>query len=203
MPITSLIFDLGGVLYPEQGVNIAQEVAAYAGITLERLEATIGSLRPAVISGQLTLLDLYSEASRRTGLRYGPSKLLARHIELYDGSALIQDPEIDALITQLQKMHKVACLTNTEPEIGEINRKRGIFDRFKPYDFVSTELGMRKPQPEIYMEALRRMESAPEEAVFIDDNPSYIEGANVVGLRVVLYKDFGSLERELRALGIL
>jgi putative hydrolase of the HAD superfamily len=49
----------------------------------------------------------------------------------------------------------------------------------------SSELGARKPDPEPYRVAIERMELAPDEIVFIDDNPTYVTGGRDAGLRSV------------------
>ena len=131
-----------------------------------------------------------------------PEELLQKHLEAYNANALIPNPEIDSLITKLQRNYLIACLTNTEPEIGESNRRNGIFDRFKPYDFLSNELRLRKPMPEIYIKVLRRINSKPSETVFIDDNSSYIQGARSVGLHTVHYNNSDQLKKELFRMGI-
>ena len=50
----------------------------------------------------------------------------------------------------------------------------------------SSELGIRKPDPRPYLLAAELLGLAPEEIVFIDDNPSYVEGGRAVGMRSIL-----------------
>ncbi len=59
------------------------------------------------------------------------------------------------------------------------------FDWF-PVLVDSSELGARKPAPEPYLIAIEQMGLPAEEIVFIDDNPSYVEGGRRVGLRSIL-----------------
>lgn len=50
----------------------------------------------------------------------------------------------------------------------------------------STELGVRKPDPQPYLVAIEQMGVPASEIVFIDDNPAYVSGGNVVGLHSIL-----------------
>jgi putative hydrolase of the HAD superfamily len=50
----------------------------------------------------------------------------------------------------------------------------------------SSELGIRKPDPQPYLIAAQLLGLHPEEIVFIDDNPSYVEGGRAVGMRSIL-----------------
>jgi putative hydrolase of the HAD superfamily len=62
----------------------------------------------------------------------------------------------------------------------------GFLDHFDQVTF-SCELGVIKPQPEIYKHAIENLRIAPAEGLFIDDRPENIAGATTVGLRVELF----------------
>ena len=50
----------------------------------------------------------------------------------------------------------------------------------------SSEIGIRKPDPRAYLVAIERMGMPAEDLVFIDDNPTYVQGGLDVGLRSIL-----------------
>jgi putative hydrolase of the HAD superfamily len=91
---------------------------------------------------------------------------------------------------------------------------RGIVDRLgiaEAFDDVvlSFEVGLRKPDPEIYREALRRLSAEPARTVFVDDQPEYCDGAAAVGIETFLIDRSGDIMpdenghrviRDLRAL---
>ena len=81
----------------------------------------------------------------------------------------------------------------------------GIYDR-APTDLfdaavISGEVGLHKPQPEIYRLACERLAVEPAEAVFVDDLRENCEGAEAVGMTAVLHRDtsetLAALERLL------
>ena len=80
---------------------------------------------------------------------------------------------------------KTAVLSNTWG--------RSVFfpDQFKAFDAVvlSEHEGVRKPDPEIYLIAAKRLSEAPEACVFVDDVPRNVDGARAVGMAGVLHKD--------------
>ncbi len=59
----------------------------------------------------------------------------------------------------------------------------GYFDHVT----FSCEIGVLKPEPEIYEHALRGLGVAPAEAVFLDDRPENVEGARHLGLHAELF----------------
>jgi putative hydrolase of the HAD superfamily len=69
----------------------------------------------------------------------------------------------------------------------------GIYDR-APTDLfdatvISGEVGLHKPQPEIYLLAAERLEVDPAECVFVDDLRENCAGAGAVGMTGVLHRD--------------
>ena len=69
----------------------------------------------------------------------------------------------------------------------------GIYDR-APIDLfdatvISGEVGLHKPQPEIYLLACERLAVEPAAAVFVDDLRENCAGAEAVGMTAVLHRD--------------
>lgn len=69
----------------------------------------------------------------------------------------------------------------------------GIYDR-APTDLfdatvISGEVGLHKPQPEIYRLACERLEVEPAEAVFVDDLRENCAGAEEIGMTAILHRD--------------
>ena len=54
---------------------------------------------------------------------------------------------------------------------------------------ISAEVGMHKPQPEIFQLACERLGVDPAEAIFVDDLRENIAGAEAVGMIGVLHRD--------------
>src|SRR5436190_17795361 len=52
---------------------------------------------------------------------------------------------------------------------------------------ISAEVGLHKPQPEIYLLAAERLGADPERCVFVDDLPENCAGAEAVGMTCVLH----------------
>jgi epoxide hydrolase-like predicted phosphatase len=54
---------------------------------------------------------------------------------------------------------------------------------------ISAEVGLHKPQPEIYLLAAERLVQPPERCVFVDDLRENCAGAEAVGMTAVLHRD--------------
>ncbi len=61
---------------------------------------------------------------------------------------------------------------------------------------------MTKPGKGIYVHALDKVGSTPEESLFIDDSQANVDGAVAVGMVGFLYTDVASFLNYLKTLGI-
>jgi len=65
---------------------------------------------------------------------------------------------------------------------------------------ISGEVGLRKPEPEIYRLVASRLGVRPQECVFVDDLPPNVRGAVAVGMVGVHHIDTATTLMELEAL---
>ncbi len=63
---------------------------------------------------------------------------------------------------------------------------------------ISGEVGMRKPEPRIYLHTCERLGLAPEDCVFIDDLEHNVRTAEDLGMTGILHTDVATTTRELR-----
>ena len=68
-----------------------------------------------------------------------------------------------------------------------------VFDEL----IISAEVGVAKPDAGIYELTLERLNVAPSEAVFVDDFPRNIAGAQAVGMKAIHFRDSNQVRAEL------
>lgn len=77
------------------------------------------------------------------------------------------------------------------------------FDELFDATVISGEVGLRKPDPEIYLLAAQRAGCAPADCVFVDDFAVNVEGARAVGMEAIHHRDANTTIPELeRILGV-
>jgi len=77
---------------------------------------------------------------------------------------------------------------------------RAAFGELFDATVISGEVGIRKPAPEIYALAAKRMQRAPERCVFVDDLPGNLKPASTLGMATVLHRDAEQTLGELEEL---
>jgi glucose-1-phosphatase len=113
--------------------------------------------------------------------------------------AIIGDEKegIDHIMSSLAEHCPLYLLSNTnEPHFREAVRRSPSLSFLKEY-FLSYELKLLKPDPEIYREAVRRIGFAAEEIIFIDDREDNILSARGVGLNAIRFTDVPALRARL------
>jgi epoxide hydrolase-like predicted phosphatase len=65
---------------------------------------------------------------------------------------------------------------------------------------ISGEVGLHKPQPEIYLLAARQLELDPSRCVFVDDLRENCDGAEAVGMTAVLHREVDATVDRLQEL---
>jgi putative hydrolase of the HAD superfamily len=65
---------------------------------------------------------------------------------------------------------------------------------------ISAEVGLHKPQPEIYLLASKRLGVEPERCVFVDDLRENCAGAEVAGMTAVLHREVATTVKQLEEL---
>lgn len=83
----------------------------------------------------------------------------------------------------------------------ELDKRLNISSNF---DFVviSALVGLNKPNPDIYLYALKISNSTPEESVFIDDIDYNLTPANDLGMKTILFENSQQAISEFEHLGI-
>ncbi len=196
--IEAIIFDLGGVLVLEAGNKIQKGMADFLNLPIQNLDEVTLPFRPQLTIGKISLHEMYSMLIENEHLASSADKALANHLELYRQLSTKRDERIISLVNLLKEKYTVVALTNTELEIAGFNKPNGLFSYFSKA-YISTDLGLRKPQPEIYLKVISDLglDKAPEKAIFIGDNPEYINGAKKIGINAIQYTGFEQLMLEL------
>lgn len=72
---------------------------------------------------------------------------------------------------------------------GEGGYQRDMFDELFDHVLISGEVGLRKPQPEIYLLAAKALQAEPTECIFVDDFQVNADGAAAVGMRGIQHRN--------------
>lgn len=80
---------------------------------------------------------------------------------------------------------QVGVLSNVFPNTAEMIRSEGWYSPYDPV-FLSCDLGLAKPDIEIYEHAYRTLGVGPAEILFIDDQQKCLDPAASIGMNTIL-----------------
>ncbi|TRZ95240.1 HAD family phosphatase [bacterium] len=106
------------------------------------------------------------------------------------------------LVNILRASYKTAMLSNINLLHYEYLKKGfpvfGVFDKL----FLSFELGLNKPDKEIYKKVIEAMQVSPQEIFYTDDRAELVQSANSLGIKGYVFSDFQQLICDIRDSGI-
>jgi len=198
--IRGVIFDFGNVICSFDVEKFLAKLHGWSGLDVETLRDRVyGSrLHSRYERGEISSKEFHREVIRRIGVDVPVE-------ELADGFCDIFTPleSTQGLIRTLKGKYRLGLLSNTnEWHFLRHIRKVPVFPLFDAVT-LSFEVGALKPEPEIYLDALRKLSLPPEACVFIDDIGKYADGAAVLGIRGIRYTGPAELLRELSGLGVV
>lgn len=191
------LWDVGPVLHSAE-LRLREWLASHApGLSDVSIEA-LGAIRRRLLDADPQLRHRISEL-RRQVLRHalenagyslreaGELAERAFHVFLEARHAVQLFPEVHPTLEQLTNHYILGVLTNGNADV----RRLGLADYFD-FALCAEELGIGKPDPAPFREALRRANVAPGHAVHIGDHPSDdIGGAQRAGMRAIWFNPTG------------
>jgi putative hydrolase of the HAD superfamily len=112
------------------------------------------------------------------------------------------DPEmVEAVKAAKRAGVKTGLISNSWGDRGQYDRDS--FPQMFDAVVISGEVGLNKPDPEIFRLGAERVALAPEECVFVDDLQENCDGAEAVGMTAILHRGAeGTLAELERLLGV-
>ena len=196
-----VIFDLGGVLLEWDPRNLYRRLIPDA----EACEHFLTEVCPPEWNHQQDAGRSFADAEAEAISRH-PDKADLIRAWLPGFSEMIPNA-VQGTVDILERLHAknvpLYALTNFSGETFKPTFKRfPFFQRFRGI-VVSGDEKMLKPEARIYQLLCSRYGVDPKDAIFIDDVPKNVEGANAVGIHGIHFRSPPQLEQELRSLGFL
>lgn len=199
MAIKAVFFDIGNVLLRFSHKRILRKFAWAVGHHPVKVARHVwqGDIVDRVERGLVSGEEIHEIFIKELGYKGSYTRFKALwcdHFTLDRGSF--------AILKRLSKSLPTYLLSNTNALHIEYIRDNYAFPRVVKDAILSHELGLRKPQPEIYRAALKMSGTKPAETVFIDDLEENCVGARKVGLHAIRYRGARDLKKHLTVLGL-
>ena len=180
--LEAVVFDMDGVLVDSE--EIWDE--ARRDLALERGLAWPESAQRDMMG--MSSLEWSRYMHERVGLAETPEEISAEVVRRLEDLYWRHLPLLEGAVQAVERMAKRFRLglasSSNRPIIELVLELAAIADRFE-VTVSSEEVARGKPAPDVYLEALRRMEVAPARAAAIEDSTNGLLAARAAGMFVV------------------
>ena len=202
MPIHAVVFDLGGVVLGSP----LHAIAAYErenGISENFVNRVVADTAPAgawsrLERGEIDMSRFFADFEaecEQAGARIDARAMFASMAE----ASVPRPMMLDAIARIRGRGLRTAALTNNwapEPTPDATSNAPDLRKHFDAFVESSVE-GLRKPDPRIYELVCDRIETAPGDAVFLDDIGANLKPARALGMTTIRVVEPETALREL------
>jgi len=215
-PVRAILFDFGHTLVDfkrtqdalhaaYQQIRARIEAVAYMEVPelLDLVERVAGGVDSMVAESyeqrrmeEVAQAELLRQAF--SGIGFDLPEDVMDHIVALDHSAysnsITVEPEVLATLERLRQAgYPMGLVSNItlQPDLMRADLERMGVGRYLDATVFSSEVGVRKPDPRIFQEALERLGVEPAETVFVGDRLyDDVSGAQAAGMRAVHTRQF-------------
>lgn len=193
-----LFSDIGGVLLSNGwGHESRMKAAEKFGLDYTEMDILHDFIFTTYETGKISLND-YLDIT----IFNHPRKFSRKQFVNFMYAQSVQLPYMLPWLIAWKKKHpdiKVISINNEPRELNSYRIKKfglhGLFDAF----ISSCEVGMRKPDPGIFLLALGIAQAAPQECIYFDDRIMLAEAAGKTGIRAHQHQSFAATKKIIEA----
>lgn len=191
--IETIIFDFGGVLI---NVDYQKTIDAFIELGVTDFESMYSqaeqeSLFNRIETGDISAPHFINSLLNKLPQGTSPNKV----VSAWNAMVLDVPSEVISFLEAVKQKYKVYLLSNTN-ELHIVKALRELkkhtdqpLESFFNKIFLSHDIGLRKPNAEIFEFVINDQKINPKTTLFIDDSIQHIEGAKKTGLQTYHLKN--------------
>ena len=193
----AVIFDLGKVLIDfDRDRTFAGLADVCTGVTRAELEAIVDEIHPEMAVGDLSAAEFHAALCERAGAVADFETFLTGYAA---GIARNEAALAYALELQARPGVTVGIISNTnEAHVMHLDRLVPELNEFELV-MMSNEIGMEKPDPDVYALALELLGITADDALYVDDRPENVEGARAAGMAGIVHTGWAVTRPQIEA----
>jgi putative hydrolase of the HAD superfamily len=187
-PWDAILFDYGRVLSYAPSREELLDFAALTGVSEEMFFELYSNTRDHYDRGHADHQEHWRRFAEVAEVQIPPATV-ERMVAMESDMWTRLNPEMLELAREIKARGlKTAILSNMPFDLlGELRRKFDWLDEFD-VQIWSCELGVIKPDAEIYRASLTALDCEAKRALFFDDRPQNVEGAKRVGMEAHVFE---------------
>ena len=199
-PLTTLFLDIGGVLLTNGwDHNIRTRAAEKFGLDYDEMNERHHLTFDTYEEGKLSLDEYLNRV-----VFYQERSFSREEFKAFMYAQSQPFPEMIKLMRDLKTQHglQVAAVSNEGRELTAYRVGQFKLGNFIDFFVSSCFVHYRKPDADMYRIALDISQVTPEQVVYIDDRPMFVEIAQELGIRGIIHKDYETTRKTLETMGL-
>ena len=190
-PFEAAIFDFGGVLTTplqdamtrfaaEHGIEMSDLVRAALGAYAGHEDDLVTGFETGRVDEEQFSREFAARLTEYSGVTIAPENLVERLLQLE-----LEEDMIRAVRTIKSSGYRTALLSNSwGTRLYPMELLRELFEVV----VISGEVGLRKPDPQIFELTTDKLGLEPDRCIFVDDHPGHLKAALDAGMTTVLHR---------------
>jgi putative hydrolase of the HAD superfamily len=201
--IEAVVFDFGGVLTLQPLDSHLESIRALCGLDRPTFELEYRRQRRDYDRGIIDSREYWSRVMDSGGKSVDSAVLRSLYEEDVASWTRVNEPVLNWAFHLQEAGMRTGILSNMPRDILErIETRFRWFDRFE-VKFFSCDIGVNKPEAEIYRACLDALRLEAGKVLFLDDIPENVRGAKRAGFRTVLFRNLEDSLQEISKQGWL
>ncbi len=199
LPGRTVIVDYGEVISLSQSAADRETIRALAGVDAEPFWRAYSAHRDGLDLGGAGVAAYWRAIAGEVGATWDDARVHELWAADFRSWLTINTGTVEVLADLKSGGTRLALLSNAGADYGSYFR-HGPLGGFFDACYVSGELNLLKPHPEIYQHVLADLGITAAQAVFIDNRDKNVRGAQALGITGHLFTDAGTLRAFLTSL---
>lgn len=198
--IKAIIFDLGDVIVKVDRANLYRKLAKASGKNIGEITGYCENSpsRKDFERGKLNAREFYDKFAKELNLKINFNDFKKYYCDIFT-----LNNNVAKLIQKLKNRYRLVLLSNTdELHFEYIKNKFEIVDIFDDC-VLSYEAGCRKPNPLIFLKAIKKSKTSPFNIAYFDDIPEFVFVARLMGVKAFQFNGYKKFIGDLKKIQVI
>jgi len=193
--IKAILFDVDGVVVKNRGRYFSEKYSEEYKIPLDQVSIFFKTEFGNCVRGKADLRDVLPPFLQQ----WGWSKSLDQFLSYWFESEKELDTELLAMIDRFRQLG-INCYLVSDQEKNRANYLMTQTDLANHFDkaFFSMDLGYKKSEPEFFKNVLNKLDYAPNELMYWDDDPKNVDIAKQFQIDGRTYSTLADFEEQMK-----
>jgi putative hydrolase of the HAD superfamily len=187
MSIRAVVFDIGGVLEITPDLGLDKKWEQRLGLKPGELNERLGDVWRGGTLGTISIEQVHRSIGEI--MDWNEAQVHEFMDDIWSEYLGTLNVELAEYFRSLRPKYQTAIISNSFVGAREKEVEHYQFDTICDFIIYSHEVGLRKPDPRIFLLACERLCLQPHEVIFLDDHKEVYVSAEEMGMHCIEFKD--------------